>query len=203
MQPLTGSAIERDILPTPVVDEELDSSKCLRVGYREYAFLFTVGGDLFTFKPPSAVLAPYPTPLTGFCVEFAQCMKYLHLSVSDFIGLETHGRLHSDQAEQLQQVVLHHIAQRACFVVIPSAVFHTELFGHRDLYMLNVVPVPEGFEHGVREPEGEKVLYRLLSEVVIDAIDLVFRKDAAQQLIQRACRFEVVTERFLYHDARF
>ena len=47
------------------------------------------------------------------------------------------------------------------------------VLGHRDLYVIDVVTIPQGFDNGVGEAEDEQVLYRLLSHVVIDSVDLL------------------------------
>ena len=42
---------------------------------------------------------------------------------------------------------------------------------HRDSHALHVVAVPQGLEKRVGKPEVEQVLYRLLAEKMVDAID--------------------------------
>ena len=43
------------------------------------------------------------------------------------------GRIHRQQRDDLQQMVLHHIANRADFFVEPAARTDAEVLGHRDL----------------------------------------------------------------------
>jgi hypothetical protein len=87
--------------------------------------------------------------------------------------------VHGDQAKQLQQVVLDHVAQLAGLVEVAPAAFDTDLFGHGDLHVGDGVLVPLGFEQAVGETQGDQVLHRLFAQVVVDAIDAVFREERA------------------------
>jgi len=65
-------------------------------------------------------------------------------------------------------VVLHHVPDAAGLVVELASTLDAEALGHRDLHALDVVPVPDRLEEGVSEPEDEKVLHRVLPQVVVD-----------------------------------
>ena len=69
-------------------------------------------------------------------------------------------------------MVRHHVAQRAGAFVVAAARFHPDRFGRRDLYVIDVVPIPQRLENAVREAKGEDVLNGLFAEVVVDPIDL-------------------------------
>ena len=114
----------------------------------------------------------------------------------------TDGCLHREEGEHLQEVVLHHVAQRSHRVVERPAVVHAEVLGHRDLYRSDMVAVPHRFEERIGEPEEEHVEDRLLPQEVIDTQDLVLRQHLMEFDIEGACRLEVVTEGLLYHDGR-
>ena len=83
-------------------------------------------------------------------------------------------RLHGDQRHELQHVVLHHVAQRAGFVVVRPAAFDANRFGHGDLHVVDVRGVPQRLEQRVREAQRQQVLHRFFAEVVVDAEHLVF-----------------------------
>ena len=87
-------------------------------------------------------------------------------------------RLHRDQAQQLQQVVLHHVAQRAGPVVEVAAAFDAHRLGHRDLHVVDRGRVPQRLEQHVGEAQRQQVLHRLLAEIVIDAEDLLLGEHA-------------------------
>jgi hypothetical protein len=82
-------------------------------------------------------------------------------------------------------VVLHDIAQRAGLFVELSSTLNAKRLGHRDLDVLDRVPIPEGLREGVGEAEIEQVLDRFFSKVMIDAEDCRFVEMTVQQLVER------------------
>jgi hypothetical protein len=54
----------------------------------------------------------------------------IHLLIADFVGLEGHHRLHRHETEQLHQMILHHVPERARVIVVAAAIFHAHGFGH-------------------------------------------------------------------------
>ena len=68
--------------------------------------------------------------------------QHLHLLVADRVGIECHGGFHRSQCQQLCQVVLHHVAERARLLVIPRASFNAKFLGHGNLHALDTVAVP-------------------------------------------------------------
>ena len=103
-------------------------------------------------------------------------VQHVHFLVADLVGVEGDHRLHGHQAEQLQQMILHHVAQRAGAIVIAAAVFHAHLFGHRDRHVVHVAPVPDRLEQRIGETERQNVLHGLLAQVMVDAEDLRFAR---------------------------
>ena len=76
--------------------------------------------------------------------------------------------------QHLQQVVLHHVADRAGLVIELAAILHAEVLGHGDLDAAHMVAVPDRLEHRIGETRVEDVLHRLLAEIVVDAEDVLF-----------------------------
>ena len=126
--------------------------------------------------------------------------QHLDALVADAVGLERDRRLHRGQRQQLEQVVLHHVAQRAGLLVVAAAAFDADRLGHRDLHVVDVAAVPDRLEDAVGEAEDHQVLDGLLAEVVIDAVDLRLVEGRGQLLVQRARRGEVAAERLLDDD---
>ena len=71
-------------------------------------------------------------------------------------------------------MVRHHVAQGAGGVVEAAAMADAELLVDRDLDMVDVVAIPDRLEHAVGEAQHQDVLHRLLAEVMIDPVDLMF-----------------------------
>ena len=123
--------------------------------------------------------------------------QHFGLLFAHSLGFKARRRLHRHQRQQLQDVVGHHVAQRARCVVVPAAAFHTDRLGHRDLHIVDVAPVPDRLEHAVAEAEHQDVLHGLFAEVVIDAEDLVFAQGLAQVAVELLGRIEIDAERLL------
>ena len=100
--------------------------------------------------------------------------------VADHVGVHRPGGLHRRHAEQLEHVVLHHVAQRAGLLVVARAGADPFLLGHGDLDVVDVLLVPERLEDRVAEPHDHDVLDGLLAEVVVDPEDLSLVEDAGR-----------------------
>ena len=122
--------------------------------------------------------------------------EHLHLLVAHRIGIHRRGRLHCEQPDNLQHVILYHIANRPGLFVKLAAAFHAKRLGHGDLHAVNVIAVPDGLEKAVGEAENQQVLHRPLAKVVVDAEDVVLGKHLVQGLVQLAGRNQVASERF-------
>ncbi len=132
----------------------------------------------------------------------AQRLQHLDLLVADRLGVEARGRLHRHQREQLQHVVLQHVADRARGVVVAAAAaLHADRLGHGDLHEFDVLLVPQRFEEGVAEAEHQQVLHRLLAQVVVDAVELVLADQLEQVGIERERAGQVGAEGLLDHHA--
>ena len=128
-------------------------------------------------------------------------MKQLQTLVASRLGEERCRRFHRRDREQLEQVVLHHIAQRARPVVVATPLFDADGLGHCDLHVVDVATVPDRLENPVAEAERDDVLDRLLAQGVIDPVDLRFQQDGEDALIEGARRVEIPPERLLDDDS--
>ena len=89
--------------------------------------------------------------------------------------------IHGQGGQNWQQVVLDHIPHRTRFVVELAAVLDSELLRHSDLNASHVVAIPDRFKHWISEAGIENVLYRLLSQKVIDAGKFVLRGNSGAE----------------------
>src|SRR5260221_5141899 len=98
-------------------------------------------------------------------------------------------------------MILQYVANCArLFVEWPPALDAYTL-GGSNFNVINVIPVPNGLEDAVAETKDQDVLYRVLTQIVIDTEDLVLREDRINIVVQLARRFEVGAERFLNNHA--
>ena len=98
-------------------------------------------------------------------------------------------------------MILDHIAQRAGAFVVAAPPFQPDGFGGRDLDVFDVTPVPDWLEQRVGETERQNILHGFFAEVMVDAVNLRFGKQPAEQGVEFLRRFEVVPERLLDHDS--
>ncbi len=134
-------------------------------------------------------------------VDALQRTQHLQLLVAHRIGLHRARRFHRHEAQKLQHVVLHHVAQRAGLVVIGDAVFQPDGFGHGDLHVVDMGGIPQRFVERIGEAQRHQILHRLLAEIMVDAEDLLLVEDRADLVVQRARRRQVPSDRLLHHDA--
>ena len=125
----------------------------------------------------------------------------LDLFVAHAVRREIGGRLHGGEAEELEEVVLHHVAQGAGAVVIGPAAFHAESLAGGDLDVIDVAVVPERLEDAVGETQHHDVLRGLLAEEVIDAEGIALREGEIDHAVQLAGGGEIGAEGLLDDDA--
>ena len=129
-------------------------------------------------------------------------MNDFQLFVAHDIGVERTRRLGRHQRDQLQDVVLHHVAQRARPLVVARARADPFLFRHRDLDVVDVLLIEKRFEDAVGEPEHQDVLDRFLTQIVIDAVDLPLVEDGGDRIVDRASRGQIASDRLLDDQPR-
>ncbi len=129
-------------------------------------------------------------------------LQDLELLVAHRLGIEAHRRLHRHQAEQLQQVVLHHVAHRPGVVVVAATVLHAQGLADGDLHVVDVRRAPDRLEQRVGEAQGHQVLHGFLAQVVVDAEHAGFVEHPADGLVDRPRRVQRMAQRLLQHDAR-
>ena len=197
-EPLARAQVERHAGPAPVRHLGLQRHERLRVaGPVEFVQVARHG---LAVDQACGVLAAHGLPERGRPGQRAQRLQHLQLLVTHGLAVQHRRRFHGHQAQQLQQVVLHHVAQRAGAVVVVGAAADADGLGHRYLDVVDVPRVPQRLEQRVGEPQHEQVLHGLLAEVVVDPEDLLFREHRADLVVDRAGRGEVVADRLLQHD---
>ncbi len=186
---LAGAQVERHALPAPVVDVQLEGG---------------VGGRLRAgCHPFQHRSSPSYCPRTRVAqVDRADAFEHLGLLVADCIGVERRGRFHGHQRQQLQQVVLEHIAHHArpCRSSRPGVPTST-VFGDGDLHVVDVAAVPDRLEDGVGEAEEQDILGSLLAQVMVDAVDLALVEDVVHRPVELLGRGQVAAEGLLDDDA--
>ena len=129
---LTRPNEERYVRPAPGIHVEAQGSVRLGVGMRRDSF----------FGAVAFVLA---------ADDVTPCRRQDGSEDFDFfvahrLGVRSDRRLHGQDREDLQQVILHDVPQRPEFLIQPAAATHAERFGHRDLHVLDMRAIPDRFD---------------------------------------------------------
>ena len=200
-QPLAGPDVERDAGPAPVVDRRAArrrTSPSPTAGSTSGSC--AVARDLGWRPTQPGPYWPRTTSVAGSAGLVPMARRTLTFSSRSGVGLERRRRLHRDQADQLEQVVLEDVARRPGLLVERAAALDPDRLGDRDLHVVDVAPVPERLEDAVAEPEDQQVADGLLAQVVVDAIDLRLAEDLADLAVEPLRGLEVVAERLLDDD---
>src|SRR5579872_1585303 len=96
-------------------------------------------------------------------------------------------------------MVRHHVTERAGGIVKAATMTDADLFIDRDLYVVDMVAIPDRFEHAVGKAQHQDVLNRLFAEVMVDPVNLVFGGDLEQIGVQRLGGVKIGAER-LFDD---
>ena len=201
-QALAGAQVEGHAGPAPVVDLGPQRDESLGRAVRGNAGFVAVAGHRGTADRARGVLAAHQVLRERGRGPGFERAQDLELLVADGVGVGIDGRFHGQRAQQLQGVVLDHVAQRAGAVVEAAALFHAELLGNGDLDVGDGFAPPQRFEQGVAEAQREQVLHGRLAQVVVDAEHLPFVEHRPHRGIDGAVGGEVVAQGLLQHDAR-
>ena len=174
---------------------------------------FTIAGHPLALRFALNVLCPHDRFFDILGRKRPQAAQHADFRIALHVGIERIGRFHRRQAENLQDVVLHHVSEGShAFVVTDAAaegfarftvVLREALFFRdRDLHMVDVFFVPERLEDAVGESQHQQILHRLFAQIVVDAIRLAFVKAFGHRCVHCPRAFEVAADRLFDDHAR-
>ena len=200
-QAFAGAYVKRHAGPAPVGDFSAQGHKGFGLAVGRYAGLVRVRRHRCAVAAAADVLAAHHVLLQGLWGPGFEGAQDLELFVANRVGVGVDGRLHADGAEQLQGVVLHHVAQRAGVVVKSAALFNAQVFRHGDLDVGNVLATPQGLKQRIAKAQCKQVLYRGFAEVMVDTEHLLFAEHAAHGFVDGAVGGQVMAQRLFKHHA--
>src|SRR5262245_23459788 len=179
--------VKRDALPAPGIDIQLQRDESLDFG---------IGGH--------ALLLPIPAKLTADDVLRLQRrnrFQDLNLFVPDCFTIGSHRRLHGKIHQDLEQMILNHVADSTGLIVERSPALNSKVFRHGYLHTLALVASSERFQKRVLEAEEDHVMRRPFPQIMIDSEDVLLVESAEQNPVEFLRRDTIMTERFFNHDA--
>ena len=130
------------------------------------------------------VLSAYCKPVDILIVHGVDRTEDLFLLIPDEIRLESDGRFHGNERDELHDMVLYNVSHYAGLLIKGASLLDPDILGNSDLDVVDVPAVPELFEYGVRKAEEDDILHRLFAEVMVDAVNLALIKGPGKQSIQ-------------------
>src|SRR4029450_12785322 len=136
-QRLPGPDVERHALPAPGIHAQLQSGEGFDFRIRRHAVFLAVATKL----PANKIL----------CLQRPNSLQDLNLFVADRFTIGSHRWLHRQVHQNLEQVILNHVADRAGLIVERPPALNSEVFCHGNLYALDLIAVPKRLQNCILE----------------------------------------------------
>ena len=162
--------------------------------------LLAIGRHFLAVHDPLAVLSQHQVAFQGGCLKRPEGAVNLDLFITHTLGLKGRGGLHGRQGQQLHHVILKHVPENPCLLVIAGTMFNTHTFCSRNTDAFNISSIPNRLEDTVGESEHQHVLNSFFGQVVIDPEHLPLLKMYVDTLVQSQRRRQIVAKRFFHHQ---
>src|SRR5450755_2282187 len=124
-------------------------------------------------------------------------LERFDLLVADRLGVKPGWRLHRENRKDLEQVILDYVADGAGLLKERAPALDSKVLRHRDLDTLDMVAIPQGFEHCIAETEVHHVMHWTLAQEMVQTEDSPFFKSFEQDAVEFPGRIPIAAERFL------
>src|SRR5690348_2362070 len=81
-------------------------------------------------------------------------------------------------------MTLNHVSESTRRFIKGGPLLDTEAFGGGDLNVIDIIPIPEWLKDAVPKSHGQKILDRILSQKMINAIDLRLIEDFENRAVE-------------------
>ena len=105
-----------------------------------------------------------------FCQGREGFIYFYHL-VAEIIGIENCRRFHRGKRYQLNEVILYHITQCSGSFIKPSTLFDTQILYCGNLYIVNVITVPQRLEDAIGKTQSQNVLRSLFTQEMVYTVN--------------------------------
>ena len=160
--------VEWHSAPAPVVYEQLQRHIGFHVGLRCHALFLPIAHAFRAIDRAGKVLAARHV----FRRQRPDGLQQLYFLTANGLRLQRARRLHCYQGQNLQQVILHHVTQRARVLEIPTTPANADVLTDCALHVLDRLAVPQLFKDRIGKAEHQDVLHHLLPQIVVDSENL-------------------------------
>ena len=101
-------------------------------------------------------------------------LHHFGFRIPDHFCLISSRTFHRNNTHQLQQVILDHIPQSSAAVIVTTPFPNPYFFCNTNLDMIDILIIPQGFKNIIGETKGKNILHGLLSQVMINSVNLTF-----------------------------
>jgi hypothetical protein len=199
-QRLAGPEPEDGAGPAPVVQREVHFGEGLRAALRIHAILLGVGRHRPFADLPAGVAGAAGAVDRLFRAQGANGTQDVDFTIAQVTVAEADRRLHGDQAQELQEVILQHVLERSDAVVIAGSPLERQRFVPDDVHLGDMGTVPDRLQDAVGEPRPQDVLDGRHRQEVVDAEDRLLGIEAGQKAVELNRSTQVLAERLLQHD---
>lgn len=192
-----ASQDEVDSIPALVVDAHDSGGECRRVRSSWDCFVIQISER---FIARAFWVANVLTKDDVVECQWLNAFKYFDLLVTDVIGMDGSRLLHCHQRQNLQQMILHHIANDSEFVEISAATLRAERFLEGNENRRDVLTIPCRVEELIAESDGHQVLHHFLAQVMVNTVELILSEERGQMIAENLGARRVLSERLLDDD---
>mmetsp|Transcript_47397 Transcript_47397/g.141467 ORF Transcript_47397/g.141467 Transcript_47397/m.141467 type:complete len:221 (-) Transcript_47397:379-1041(-) len=171
VEALACSHEERHASPALVVDVQDDCGIRGALRTRGYSLVIQVSRLLVQLAVEVPRVARKLPDEAVLHAQLPHGLEELDLLLRDVLAGQLLGRLHGDPQKDLQQVVLHDIADDAKLVEVASTAASAKILLENNLYRSDVAPVPDCLKQLVPEADRRQVQNHLLAQVVVNPED--------------------------------
>jgi hypothetical protein len=111
-------------------------------------------------------------------------LQHLHGLVAQGYPIVRKRRFHRRHTEELEQVVLDHVAHDPGAIIIAGTGANAFGLCDGDLHVINIVAVPDGLKARIGKAEDQHILDRLFAQVMIDPVELLFAHHREELAVQ-------------------
>src|SRR5262249_18282616 len=142
-QQLSSPEVEGDTLPAPGINIQSQSDE---------------GFDFRIWRHTLFVLVSMKLAANNILwLQCANGLQDLNFFVADRFTIGSHWRFHRQVRQDLEQVILNDVADRASLIVECPPALNTEIFRHRYLHALDPIAIPKRLQNGVLEAQEDYV----------------------------------------------
>ena len=154
----------------------------------------------FALRNACGVLTAHHIVLNIFYRPRLERAQNREFFIANAVGIHSRRRVHGDETQQLQQMILHHIAQCARLVIKLRTTLHTEFFRNRDLHIGNIISTQNWFKKTIAKTQSHQVLHRFFTQIMVNAENLRLFEVFGKHIVDFDAGCQIMPQRLFNHN---